>query len=74
MPSTNFVLVLVPGPGARSCSLPAGSNSVATLVSREGLHDRQIIINGQGVNPSDYQTTSIPANAEVFATGSVKGN
>ena len=28
----------------------------------------------EGILPSDFQTTVIPSNAEVFATGSVKGN
>jgi hypothetical protein len=68
-----LTLIVVPGPGARTVSVAADA-SVADLACQENLHGRDIIINGQGVSPANWATTQIPANAEVFATGSVKGN
>lgn len=70
---TNITLVIVPGPGARTLDIPANS-TVSNLVCSENLHGREIIINGQGVSPAAWETTTIPQGAEVFATGSVKGN
>ena len=69
----NLTLVVIPGPGARTVSVNTNT-TVEQLVTQENLHGRDIIINGQAVLPADFQTTTIPANAEVFATGSVKGN
>jgi hypothetical protein len=71
--SNTITLVIIPGPGARSVTLPAGSK-VSDLVCQENLHGRDIIINGTGVNPTSWEATPIPQSAEVFATGSVKGN
>ena len=68
-----LTLIVVPGPGARTVSISSDA-SVADLVCQENLHGRDIIINGTGVSPSNYPDTAIPANAEIFATGSVKGN
>lgn len=66
-------LVVIPGPGARTVSLD-NSMTVSDLVCRENLHGRDIIINGQGVPTSQWETYQIPADSEIFATGSVKGN
>jgi len=68
-----LTLIVVPGPGARTVSISSDA-SVADLVCQENLHGRDIIINGTGVSPNTYPDTAIPANAEIFATGSVKGN
>jgi sulfur carrier protein ThiS len=68
-----FTLVIIPGPGARSVTL-AEDATVSDLISAQNLTGRDIIINGQSVSSSTYGTTTIPANAEVFATASVKGN
>ena len=70
---STITLVVVPGPGARTVSLPADA-TVSTLVCQENLHGRDIIINGQGVAANLWETTPVPASAEIFATGSVKGN
>jgi hypothetical protein len=69
----NVTLIVIPGPGARSVSLPEGS-TISALVCQESLHGRDIIVNGQGVLPASFATTTLVANSEVFATGSVKGN
>jgi sulfur carrier protein ThiS len=70
---STVTLVVIPGPGARTVSVPDGA-TVSDLVCQENLHGRDIIINGQGVPATTWQTTTVPAQAEVFATGSVKGN
>lgn len=70
---TNVTLIVIPGPGARSIQIQDNA-TVSNLVCQENLHGRDIIINGQGVPPNSWETTIVPANAEVFATGSVKGN
>ena len=69
----NLTLIVVPGPGTRSVHLNENA-TVADLINQETLHGRDIIIDGVGVTPAQYATTVIPANSEVFATGSVKGN
>ncbi len=69
----NATLIVIPGPGARPVQLPANA-TVSTLVCQENLHGRDIIINGQGVPANEWETHTVPNNAEVFATGSVKGN
>ena len=69
----NINLIVIPGSGARPVSLNQNA-TVADLVSQENLHGRDIIINGSGVPGTSYSETLIPDNAEVFATGSVKGN
>lgn len=70
---SNLTLVVIPGPGARSVQINDGA-TVSNLVCQENLHGRDIIVNGQGVPANQWETTVLPANAEVFATGSVKGN
>ena len=69
----NITLVVIPGPGARSVELEPGM-TVSDLVCRENLHGRDIIVNGQGVPANSWNDFVIPVNAELFATGSVKGN
>lgn len=71
--SSNITLIVIPGPGARTVTIQ-DDTTVAQLVSSENLHGRDIIINGDGILATAYQTTTVPAGAEVFATGSVKGN
>lgn len=68
-----ITLVVIPGPGARTVTLAAGA-TVSDLVCQENLHGRDIIINGQGVPAASWNSTTVPESAEVFATGSVKGN
>ncbi len=70
---SNATLIIIPGPGARSIQLDPNM-TIAELVCRENLHGRDIIINGAGVPSAQFETTTIPVNAEIFATGSVKGN
>ena len=70
---SNITLIIIPGSGARQLSL-ASNTTLADLVSQENLHGRDMIINGTGVSGAEYASTIIPNNAEVFATGSVKGN
>jgi|TARA_Y100000034_G_C6686047_1_gene301812 sulfur carrier protein ThiS len=69
----NATLIIIPGSGARSIQLDQNM-TVAQLVCRENLHGRDIIINGTGVPSTRFETHIIPNDAEVFATGSVKGN
>ncbi len=68
-----ITLIIIPGAGARSLNLNNDA-TVADLVTLQSLHGRDIIINGMGIAPNNFATTTIPNNAEVFATGSVKGN
>jgi hypothetical protein len=70
---SNITLIVIPGPGARTLTLNP-STTVEQLVTQENLHGRDIIIDGTGISPANYQTTIIAANSEIFATGSVKGN
>ena len=48
--------------------------TISDLACQENLHGRDIIINGTGILPNLWATTTVPTNAEIFATGSVKGN
>jgi len=73
MATRNLTLVVVPGTGARSISVDT-TMTVADLVCRENLHGRDIIVNGVGINPQAWNTTTLEDAVEVFATGSVKGN
>ena len=68
-----ITLIVIPGPGAKTLTLDSNT-TVQGLIDSENLSNRDIIINGEGILPSDYNSTTVPANAEVFATGSVKGN
>ena len=70
---STLTLIVIPGPGARTVELTSDM-TVSQLVCRENLHGRDIIVNGVGVPPTSWETSVIPINAEVFATGSVKGN
>ena len=71
--SQTITLVVIPGPGARSVSLPSGA-TLADLVCQESLHGRDLIVNGQGVPTNSWNATPVISGSEVFATGSVKGN
>ncbi len=73
MATRNITLVVVPGTGARSISVDSNT-TVAQFVCSENLHGRDIIINGVGVSPQSWNTTTLESAVEVFATGSVKGN
>lgn len=70
---TNVTLIVIPGSGARQLSLNPNT-TVAQLVCQENLHGRDIIVNGSGIPASQWEATVVPVNAEIFATGSVKGN
>lgn len=70
---TTITLVVIPGPGARTVSLQDGA-TLQDLVVQENLHGRDLIVDGQGVPPSQWSQTQVASNVEVFATGSVKGN
>ena len=69
----NITLIVVPGTCARIVNISTNT-TVEALIQQENLHGRDIIINGTSVLPNAYQTTTIPQDSEVFATGSVKGN
>ena len=66
-------LVVVPGTGARNVTVN-DSMTLADLACRENLHGRDLIINGVGVSPAQWNTTTLQGAVEIFATGSVKGN
>lgn len=68
-----ITLVMVPGRGMQTVTLENGS-TVADLVSCKALHGRSIYIDGAAVTPECYASTCVPGGAEVFATGTVKGN
>jgi sulfur carrier protein ThiS len=67
------MLVVVPGPGARQIQFE-DNMTVADLVTRENLYGRDVIINGVGVQPTQFATQTLTDAIEIFATGSVKGN
>ena len=69
----NIHLIIVPGPGAHTLEVAEGT-TVEQLITQKNLHGRDIIIDGVGIAPANYQTTLLTANTEIFATGSVKGN
>ena len=70
---STITLIVIPGPGARTVSIN-NNMTLEQLITQENLHGRDIIINGTGISPTAYQTTTLAANSEIFATGSVKGN
>lgn len=70
---STITLIVVPGPGARTVQVTQGM-TLETLVVQENLHGRDIIVNGQGIQPSLYSQTLVNSGTEIFATGSVKGN
>lgn len=70
---STITLIVIPGPGARTVQINPNT-TVSNLVVQENLHGRDIIINGVGISPNEYQTTLVLSGSEIFATGSVKGN
>lgn len=70
---STITLIVIPGPGARTVTINPNT-TVAQLVCQENLHGRDIIVNGVGILPTQFESTTISFNSEVFATGSVKGN
>jgi len=68
-----LTLIVIPGPGARTVTLPDGA-TLQDLVVQENLHGRDLIVDGQGVSPMQWSATLASSGTEVFATGSVKGN
>jgi sulfur carrier protein ThiS len=71
---STITLVVIPGPGARSVNIQDNITTIANLVSQESLTNRDIIINGESVPMSAWESTTLSASDEVFATASVKGN
>lgn len=69
----SVTLVVVPGTGARQVQVEQNM-SIADFVCRENLHGRDIIVNGVGVSPQQWNVTTLDNAVEIFATGSVKGN
>ena len=59
---STITLIVIPGPGARTVNIDADT-TVAQLISNENLHGRDIIINGEGIPSTSFQTSNIPANA-----------
>ena len=70
---STITLIVIPGPGARTVNV-SDSMTIEQLVVQENLHGRDIIVDGVGVPTNSYSTTQVQVNAEIFATGSVKGN
>lgn len=76
MPDNNNItvtLVRIPGTGASSVTLSAGS-TVADLVSKEDLHGRAMYVDGQTCSADQFSAFTLADGQEVFATGAVKGN
>lgn len=69
----SITLVVVPGTGARSVQVSDGT-SLAQFVADHSLSGRQLILDGAGVSPDRWGTTTLDGVQEVFATGAVKGN
>jgi len=65
-------LMVTPGAGLRRIAIN-DEMTVAELVSQEGLFGRSIILDGEGVLPDNYTTTTLDGVVEVWATGAVKG-
>lgn len=70
---STITLIVIPGPGARTVNLTPGM-TVEQLVVQQNLHGRDIIIDGVGITPTSFSSTTLSPNSEIFATGSVKGN
>ena len=66
-------LVRVPGPGASSVQVEDGT-TLAQFAADHSLNGRQLIVDGEGVSPEAWGSTSLDGATEVFATGAVKGN
>lgn len=71
---SNITLVIVPGPGARTVSIVPNVTTIANLVDIQNLTNRDIIVNGEAIPRNSWETYTLNANSEVFATTSVKGN
>tara|TARA_Y100001970_G_C14242691_1_gene865890 strand:+ start:1624 stop:1851 length:228 start_codon:yes stop_codon:yes gene_type:complete len=72
--NTRFItVVMVPGEGART--LEVATNAVVSDVVRElNAFDRAVIVDGEAVAQSSWNSTSLEGATEVFLTGAVKGN
>jgi len=68
-----ITLVLVPGPGASSVQVSAGT-TLAQFAAQHNLNGRQLIVDGEGVPADQWGTVTLDGASEVFATASVKGN
>jgi hypothetical protein len=68
-----IVLVRVPGPGASNVQVE-DTMTVAEFAARESLNGRNIVLDGSGLAPDAWSSTTLAGVREVFATGSVKGN
>ena len=66
-------LVRVQGPGASSVQVEDGT-TLAQFAADHSLNGRQLIVDGEGVAPEAWGSTSLDGATEVFATGAVKGN
>ncbi len=69
----SIVLVRVPGPGATTVDVE-DTMTVAEFAARENLNGRNIVLDGAGLAPDQWSSTTLAGIREVFATGSVKGN
>lgn len=69
----NITLVRVPGPGASSVQVAEGT-TLAQFAADNSLNGRQLIVDGEGVAPDAWASTTLDGATEVFATGAVKGN
>lgn len=65
-------LMVTPGTGYRSVEVSEGA-TLADLVAQENLFGRTLVVDGTGVAPEAYGTTSLDGVTEVWATGAVKG-
>lgn len=70
---STITLVIIPGPGAQIVEI-SENTTVQNLIDQNNISGRDIIVDGVGIQPNEYATTVLAENAEVFATGSVKGN
>ena len=66
-------LVQVPGPGASSVQV-SEDTTVAQFVADNNLNGKTIIVDGEGINPTNYGNVRLNAATEIFATQAVKGN
>lgn len=69
----SIVLVRVPGPGATTVTVSEGM-TLAEFAAQESLNGRNLILDGEGVAPDAWSSTTLDGVREVFATGAVKGN
>ena len=69
----HITLVRVPGPGASSVQVEAGT-TLAQFAADHSLNGRQLIVDGEGVAANAWASTTLDSATEVFATGAVKCN